>query len=76
MPGNAGGKLELEEGLAIMARVAEGLQSLHNRGIVHLDIKPQNIVFDSYGCAVVTNLTTAREYPAAIGAFHGTPAYL
>jgi len=60
-----------------MAAVAEGLQSMHNRGIVHLDIKPQNILFDSHGGAVVTDFTTAREYPAAMKeAFLGTPGYL
>jgi len=74
--GHAGSKLDLEEGLPIMAMVADSLHSMHDQGIVHLDIKPQNIVFDSYGSAVVTDYTSAREYPAAIGAFHGTPGYL
>ena len=40
--------LSTEEILAIMDRIAAALDVVHRLGIVHLDIKPGNIVFDTF----------------------------
>jgi serine/threonine protein kinase len=39
-----GRKISLENALQITCQIAEGLSYLHNRGVIHLDIKPENIM--------------------------------
>ena len=38
------GKLDLEEGLQVGLQIAKGLQAAHAAGILHLDLKPANIL--------------------------------
>ena len=40
----ARGRLPFDEALPIALQVARGLEHAHNAGIVHLDVKPSNIV--------------------------------
>ncbi|MEA3230997.1 MAG: protein kinase [Thermodesulfobacteriota bacterium] len=37
-------KISLEKALEIICQIAEGLTYLHDRGVIHLDIKPENIM--------------------------------
>jgi eukaryotic-like serine/threonine-protein kinase len=39
-------QISSDEVIAIMSQVLEGLQAIHERGIVHRDIKPQNILLE------------------------------
>jgi hypothetical protein len=39
-----GRRLEAEEVLALRDRLAEGLAAVHNRGIIHRDLSPDNII--------------------------------
>jgi serine/threonine protein kinase len=41
------GPLTIERTLALLAQVAEALDSLHDRGLVHLDVKPANMLVTS-----------------------------
>ena len=38
------GPLQLNEGLAVAAQIAEGLEAAHEKGVVHRDIKPDNLM--------------------------------
>ena len=72
------GSLSSAEILRISARIAQALSAAHENGIVHRDIKPQNIMLTSRGlvkvadfgiarAATSSTLTTQKE---AIGSVH------
>jgi len=62
------------------AQVAVGLDHAHRRGVVHRDVKPDNILFDDDGNAVITDfgIATARFHGrlTASGRAMGTPHYM
>lgn len=50
-----------EKVAALGARIADALQSLHDQGVVHLDIKPSNIMFRASGEAVLIDYGLAHH---------------
>lgn len=54
------GKLSNEETISISIQVAKGIQAAHNKGIIHRDIKPQNIVINDNGKVKITDFGIAR----------------
>ena len=71
-------RLPYAEGARIVACVAEALQHAHERGLVHRDVKPANILLDAKGQPYLADFGVAlREEKAAIGPrFVGTVAYM
>jgi serine/threonine protein kinase len=55
-----GGALGLEDTLRLVAEVAEGLDALHAKGIVHRDVKPANIMLREDGSAALTDFGLAK----------------
>jgi eukaryotic-like serine/threonine-protein kinase len=53
--------LSVEEVLSIGARVATALNDLHRQHVVHLDIKPSNILFRTDGTAVLVDYGLSRH---------------
>lgn len=41
------GQLSIEDGMRILTAMAQALDYAHARGVIHLDLKPQNILLDS-----------------------------
>ncbi len=57
----AGGPLPVDEALRLGAGIASGLAFAHERGIVHRDVKPQNVLLNGDGRAKVTDFGIARS---------------
>ena len=53
--------LALDEVIEIGSRVATALHDLHRQHLVHLDIKPSNILFRPDGCAVLVDFGLSRH---------------
>jgi serine/threonine protein kinase/formylglycine-generating enzyme required for sulfatase activity len=70
--------LPLREGTELLAVVAEALHHAHRQGLVHRDIKPQNILLNASGTPYLADFGLAlREENVGQGpGFAGTPAYM
>ncbi len=75
------GKLDEKEALSIMVRIASGLKSAHEQGIVHLDLSPNNIMIDTqqqrprimdFGLARISAAMDAEKMEKIVG----TPRYM
>jgi predicted Ser/Thr protein kinase len=55
------GRLELREALEIAIEVARALGFAHEHGLVHRDVKPQNVLLNGDGRAKVTDFGIARS---------------
>jgi eukaryotic-like serine/threonine-protein kinase len=55
------GRLDVREALEIAAEVARGLAFAHSQGLVHRDVKPQNVLLNGDGRPKVTDFGIARS---------------
>ncbi len=68
-------------GLAAIARrfieLCDGLEALHARGVLHLDLKPSNVLLErGTERVVIVDLGLAHQHEDASFTLAGTPAYL
>jgi tetratricopeptide (TPR) repeat protein/predicted Ser/Thr protein kinase len=74
------GKLEPQEAVKILRQVCAALEAAHEEGVVHRDLKPQNIMLEASGRVVVMDFGLARSMEASgltqAGSIMGTPAYM
>jgi formylglycine-generating enzyme required for sulfatase activity len=85
----AGDRMTAEQVLEWLPTVAGALDAVHQRGIVHRDVKPGNILFDEDGHAFLSDFGIAAQMQGGsedttwddegritvVGGFVGSPAY-
>ena len=78
-----GGMMSVEDALAVVACVGDALECFRQNGVVHRDVKPDNILFDDEGNPKLSDLGIARRSNSVNaslltmpGFIVGTPAYM
>jgi TolB-like protein/Tfp pilus assembly protein PilF len=74
------GQLSARRALAVAEQLLDGLAEAHRLGVVHRDLKPQNIMIDRDGNARIMDFGIARSIQGTgitdTGAVLGTPDYM
>ncbi len=74
------GKIPVPDAVELSRQVLGALQEAHAQGVIHRDLKPQNIMVDAAGAAHLMDFGIARSADTtgmtATGAVVGTPDYM
>ena len=62
------GRLSESDMLRYIRQVADTLRYVHSKNILHLDIKPSNIMIDAEGNAILIDFGASKQYDKAGGA--------
>ena len=74
--------LAISDGLTILKGVAAALDYAHRKGVIHRDLKPQNILLTSDGAVYLADFGVAKmlegssSLKTSTGGILGTPAYM
>ena len=72
--------LPLQEAIGMALQIVQGLQEAHDKGIVHRDIKPGNVLLTRTGQPKITDFGLAQlgrtTQITKTGTILGTPAYM
>ena len=69
------GPRPLEEVLAVGVALADALDAAHRNGILHRDVKPQNVLLTHYGVVALGDFGVAVRSPAELTSMAATPGY-
>ena len=74
------GPLPVPRLISLFRQICQGLEAAHEQGVVHRDLKPQNIMVEGNDNVLITDFGLAKNLGASamteLGALMGTPAYM
>ncbi len=74
------GRYTPEQAVDLLHQVCQALEAAHAEGVIHRDLKPQNIMIDNHGRALVMDFGVARSTEVSgstfVGELVGTPQYM
>ncbi len=76
------GRLSQRDAVRLTAKLAVGMQTAHDAGVIHRDLKPSNVVINKKGEPIILDFGLARQMDDAgtrltqVGAIYGTPSYM
>lgn len=75
---DAEGRLPPRKAAQLLRTIAEAADYAHRLGVLHLDLKPGNILIDERGAPLIADFGLARnvEHPEQVEAMAGTPGYM
>lgn len=69
--------MRYEDSLRIISQIGAALDYAHSKGVIHRDVKPQNIMLDKDGRAILTDFGLALvQAEGTRGEIFGTPDYI
>lgn len=75
-----GGKMPLDEALRLFHLITEAVAYAHQRGVIHCDLKPENVMLSISGRPILTDFGIAKfvhgERVTSSDAILGTPYYM
>ncbi|HJR80895.1 MAG TPA: protein kinase [Anaerolineales bacterium] len=74
------GRFSLRDAALVIERVAAALDHAHSRGVIHRDIKPDNVLFDTSNNPYISDFGVAKFTESLVSSTNqeviGTPAYI
>ncbi|HJZ76964.1 MAG TPA: protein kinase [Vicinamibacterales bacterium] len=72
------GRFAQDKALSMAIEICRGLEAAHDRGILHGDLKPSNLMIDAHGRAKIMDFGLAKfhRHPNLRGEVAGTPDYM
>jgi hypothetical protein len=70
------GRFSQDRAIAIARQLCAGVAAAHQRGVIHRDLKPHNVMIDGEGDVRITDFGIATAAADAGGSLAGTPQYM